>query len=176
MRWIGYFYAQFHSPTYRQRYATFLRVDFPRVFLAKDPNLWEELSELGCQLLALHLGPASRTMDLVKKVGPGLSQGGGLAGRGVPEVASGYPKFSDGSVWINRDQCFTGVSQKVWNFCVGAHQVCRKWLRDRRGRELSKAEIENYSYLVRAVGQTRGIMTQIDRAIQAHGGWAGAFT
>jgi len=54
--------------------------------------------------------------------------------------------------------------------------VCRKWLRDRRGRELSTAEISHYVYVVQAIDHTRGIMAEIDLAIEAHGGWPTAFS
>ena len=91
-------------------------------------------------------------------------------------VAAGYPKFNEQSVWINRDQRFADVSKEVWDFCVGGHQVSRKWLRDRRGRELSTAEIAHYDYIVRAIHHTRDVMAEIDRVIESHGGWPAAFS
>jgi hypothetical protein len=176
VRWLGYLYAQFHSQTYRQRYATFLRIDFPRVFVTKDPVLWKELAHLGCQLFALHLGPVSRAVDLVGRASPvTLREGAGLVSSGTAAVAPGYPKYRDHSVWINRDQRFTNVSREVWEFCVGGHQVSRKWLRDRRGRVLSKAEIGQYDYAVGAIDRTRDVMAEIDRAIESRGGWPTAF-
>jgi predicted helicase len=38
-----YIYAVFHSPTYRTRYAEFLKIDFPRVPLTSDVKLFRKL-------------------------------------------------------------------------------------------------------------------------------------
>jgi len=50
-----YLYAVFHSPTYRQRYAEFLKIDFPRLPLTSRPALFRALCALGERLVALHL-------------------------------------------------------------------------------------------------------------------------
>ena len=52
---LAYIYAVFHCPAYRERYAEFLRIDFPRVPLTGDPDLFRRLAALGRALLALHL-------------------------------------------------------------------------------------------------------------------------
>ncbi len=50
-----YIYAVFHSPGYRTRYAEFLKIDFPRLPLTGNLELFRELSRLGGELVALHL-------------------------------------------------------------------------------------------------------------------------
>ncbi|MFW6116372.1 MAG: type ISP restriction/modification enzyme [bacterium] len=52
---LAYIYAVFHSPTYRERYAEFLKIDFPRVPLTSDEDLFWNLVELGSELIDLHL-------------------------------------------------------------------------------------------------------------------------
>ena len=52
---FNYIYAVFHSPTYRSRYAEFLKSDFPRAPLTSDVNLFRSLCGLGAELVALHL-------------------------------------------------------------------------------------------------------------------------
>ncbi|MFM6282478.1 MAG: type ISP restriction/modification enzyme [Dolichospermum sp.] len=39
-----YAYAIFHSPIYRTRYAEFLKIDFPRLPLTSNKNLFNELA------------------------------------------------------------------------------------------------------------------------------------
>ncbi|MFM5899706.1 MAG: type ISP restriction/modification enzyme [Dolichospermum sp.] len=39
-----YAYAIFHSPIYRTRYAEFLKIDFPRLPLTSNENLFNELA------------------------------------------------------------------------------------------------------------------------------------
>jgi type I restriction-modification system DNA methylase subunit len=50
-----YIYAVLYSPTYRKRYEEFLKIDFPRVPLPPDRETFEKLSNLGKELVNLHL-------------------------------------------------------------------------------------------------------------------------
>ncbi len=50
-----YIYAIFHSPTYRQRYAEFLKIDFPRFPLTSNQQLFQDLGAKGEELVELHL-------------------------------------------------------------------------------------------------------------------------
>ena len=50
-----YTYALFHSPGYRSRYAEFLKIDFPRLPLTGNLELFHSLARLGGELVALHL-------------------------------------------------------------------------------------------------------------------------
>jgi len=52
---FNYIYAVFYSPTYRTRYAEFLKSDFPRVPITSDMKLFRSLCGLGAELVALHL-------------------------------------------------------------------------------------------------------------------------
>jgi hypothetical protein len=63
----------------------------------------------------------------------------------------------------------------VWNFHIGGYQVCEKWLKDRKGRKLTKVDIEHYQKIVVALSETIRLMTEIDKVIDEHGGWPGAF-
>ena len=44
----------FHSPDYRSRYAEFLKIDFPRLPLTGNLELFRALGRLGGELTALH--------------------------------------------------------------------------------------------------------------------------
>ncbi|MFN4034218.1 MAG: type ISP restriction/modification enzyme [Fimbriimonadales bacterium] len=55
------------------------------------------------------------------------------------------------------------VHPAVWQFQVGGYQVCDKWLKDRRGRTLSNAEIETYRKIVHALSETLRMMDAIDK-------------
>ena len=50
-----------------------------------------------------------------------------------------------------------------------------KWLKDRKGRRLSKDDIDHYQKIVVALNETIRLMTEIDNVINAHGGWPDAF-
>ena len=56
-----------------------------------------------------------------------------------------------------------------------ADQVCKKWLKDRKGRTLSKDDLTHYQKIVVALNETIRLMKEIDETIEKHGGWPGAF-
>ena len=53
--------------------------------------------------------------------------------------------------------------------------MCRKWLKDRRGRTLTERDLAVYLGMVSAIRDTLRTMTEIDMAVQATGGWPSAF-
>jgi predicted helicase len=152
-----YIYAIFHSPTYRSRYAEFLKGDFPRVPLTRDVDRFQQLSELGEQLVNLHL---MKSPILNQISSPFIDNGGGCI------VDAGHPKYENGNVVINKQKDgFMDVPEAVWNFHVGGYQVCQKWLKDRKGRTLSQDDIGHYQKIVVALGQSIKLMDKIDAAI-----------
>jgi ABC-type uncharacterized transport system substrate-binding protein len=49
----------------------------------------------------------------------------------------------------------------VWYFHVGGYQVCEKWLKDHKGRTLSKEDIAHYQKIVVALSETIRLMKEI---------------
>lgn len=160
---FDYIYAVLHSPTYRKRYAEFLKSDFPRIPLTSNRDLFWALCAKGEELVALHL---------MKKFGP-LAVGFPVKGDGkVEKVRYTEPdKKTPGRVWINKTQYFESVPPEIWEFHIGGYQVCEKWLKDRKGRTLNYEDIRNYERIVASLSETIHLMGEIDAAIEAHGGW-----
>jgi predicted helicase len=50
-----YIYGVLYSNIYRQKYEEFLQIDFPRIPFTSDYQLFQETSQLGKQLVELHL-------------------------------------------------------------------------------------------------------------------------
>lgn len=159
-----YIYAILHSPTYRTRYSEFLKIDFPRIPVPGGLPLFQFLANLGGELVALHLLESPKVNDFITR----------FEGQGDNSIPK-KPVYKDGAVWINASQRFEGVPEAVWNFHVGCYQVCEKWLKDRKGRTLSDGDIAHYQRVVVALNETIRLMAEIDRVIEAHGGWPGAF-
>jgi len=160
-----YAYAVFHSPGYRSRYVEFLKLDFPRLPLTGNVELFRTLARLGGELVALHL------LESPKLDKPLTT----YIGSADPEVER--VSYTGETVWIDKAQTrgFRGVLEAVWNFHIGGYQVCEKWLKDRKGRTLSKDDIVHYHKIVAALNETIRLMKEIDEVIEAHGGWPGAF-
>jgi predicted helicase len=161
-----YAYGVFYSPSYRSRYAEFLKIDFPRLPLTGNLELFHTLARLGGELVALHLLEAL-TLDnpITEYVG----------GRN-PEVEK--VSWSKNTVWLDKAQTtgFKGVREDVWNFHIGSYQVCEKWLKDRKGYNLSADDRAQYQKIVVALSETIRLMAEIDVVIENHGGWPGAFS
>jgi predicted helicase len=152
-----YIYAILHSPTYRDRYAEFLKGDFARIPITHNVDLFSQLGELGEQLVNLHL---MKSPILNQISSPYIDNGGGCI------VDAGHPKYEDSKVIINKQKDgFVDVSEAVWNFHVGGYQVCHKWLKDRKGRTLSQDDIGHYQKVVVSLKETIKLMTKIDQAI-----------
>ena len=96
----------------------------------------------------------------------------GERGKTLKDVRDGK-----GKLFINTTQYFDGLPEKVWNFHIGGYQVCYKWLADRKkaGRRLSPEDITHYHKIVVALNETIRIMAEIDKIIDAHGGWPDGF-
>ena len=164
---FNYIYAVLHSPQYRQRYADFLKSDFPRIPLTSDVTLFAALAALGKRLTSVHL------MELEPGDLPTFSQ---LGNNTVENVRYGAPsKSAPGRVFINRDQYFDAVEPENWDFTIGGYRPMEKWLKDRKGRTLSNADIDHYRKIVAALADTRRFMCEIDELIERHDGWPEAF-
>jgi predicted helicase len=174
---FDYIYAVLHAPTYRSRYAEFLKSDFPRIPTPGTRALFAALVPLGHTLVALHLlkaddAPALKDPDIR------------FAGAGEARVGKGYPEYANGKVMINASRWFEDVPKATYEFRVGGYQPCEKWLKDRAakggkkqsdGRVLTDEDILHYRRVVTSLTETRRIMAEIDKVIETHGGWPGAF-
>ncbi|HUT24828.1 MAG TPA: type ISP restriction/modification enzyme, partial [Sumerlaeia bacterium] len=152
-----YVYAVLYAPAYREKYAEFLRMDFPRVPFTADAGLFKKLAGLGARLTALHLlkspelDPPSCRFD----------------GEGDSRIAKGKKaglryEPDEQRVYINPTQCFAPVPEAVWTYRVGGYQVCEKWLKDRRERRLEVDDIRAYCRIVTALKLTLDIQREIN--------------
>jgi len=148
-----YIYAIFHSPTYRQRYAEFLKIDFPRVPLTSNRDLFWQLVALGRQLVGLHL---------LNQLPPLTTE---YPMPGDNEVAKSYPKYEGGRIYLNKRQYFAEIELTTWQFQLGGYQVLDKWLKDRRGRRLSYDELQHYQKIIVALQETERLMAEVDEMI-----------
>ena len=147
---LGYIYAVLHSPTYRRKYAEFLKIDFPRLPFVDDRQLFEKLSKLGWELVQAHLLrdiPATLKVEVTK----------GSDAVEKPVYASPQQRL-----YFNAKQYFAPVPEDVWNFHIGGYQVLNKYLKSRKGRELSLYEKENLMNVIKVLRFTIDRMQEIE--------------
>ena len=155
---FNYAYAVFHSPTYRTRYAEFLKIDFPRLPLTSNKELFMALVAKGAELVSLHLMESPLLNNLITRYP--------VAGSNTVEKVS----YDDNNqrVYVNKTQYFEGVPPEVWDFHIGGYQVAQKWLKDRKSRTLTYDELTHYQKVIVALKETIRLMDEIDELIP---GW-----
>ena len=79
---LNYIYAICSSQNYRSRFGEFLRLDFPRIPVTSDPDLFWRLSDLGRQLVSLHLLESPQLTHLITRY---PVPGDNLVAKGCPK-------------------------------------------------------------------------------------------
>ena len=151
-----YIYGVLHSPTYRTRYAEFLKIDFPRIPLPKDYESFYKLAAAGEKLAALHLLKDKPNWDWR---GIGQRPGGGTdATVGKVEYDEKNEDVIFDAKKPAKEQVRVGpVPRHVWEFHVGGYQVLQKWLKDRKGRPV---DLGDYVPIIVALAETERIMKE----------------
>ena len=154
-----YIYAVLYSPTYRAKYAEFLKIDFPRVPFTKDKVVFLDLAVLGERLADLHLLKSS-------ELDPPISR---YMGEGDDDVIvkpefNGHPEALEGDrlgrIKINSTKYFEGIPEEVWNYHIGGYQVLYKYLKDRKGRKMD--DPRHYCRIVMSLAKTIELQKEID--------------
>lgn len=154
---LRYVYAILYADSYREKYADFLRIDFPRIPFTADSKLFGHLAELGGRLIDLHLLDSDELADPVAQFhGAGNNEVARLKRDGFRYDAEWERKY------INEDQYFAPVPLELWEYQIGGYQVLRKWLKDRKEWQLSTTEIRTYCRIVTALQKTIEVQEEID--------------
>ncbi|MBP6739104.1 MAG: N-6 DNA methylase [Leptospiraceae bacterium] len=148
---LDYIYAVLHSPTYRETYKEFLKIDFPRVPYPEEKITFWKLVKLGEELRQIHL-LESDVVNTYKTSYP-------ISGENVVDKI----KYEEGNVYINETQYFSKVPEVAWNFYIGGYQPAQKWLKDRKERVLGFEDIKHYQKIIVALVETDRIMKEIDK-------------
>jgi len=161
---LDYVYAVLYSPSYREKYKAFLKIDFPRApYPANQESFWQ-LVELGGEIRQLHLLESPKVDKFITTY---PISGSNEITRKMTTANPGFELINasnqTGKVWVNDVQYFDGVPQKAWEFYIGGYQPAQKWLKDRNGRILGFEDILHYQKIIVALTETGRIMKEIDR-------------
>lgn len=150
---FDYIYAVLHCPAYRDTYAEFLKIDFPRIPWPAGPEEFWRLSDQGALLRKLHL------MD-VATIGATPYQFQG-EGNNVVE----RPHLEGSKVWINETQYFDSVAEIAWSFYIGGYQPAQRWLKDRKDRALSFDDVKHFQRIIKILVETDRIMNSMEMTL-----------
>jgi len=147
-----YIYSVLYANLYRQKYAEFLKIDFPRVPFTSDYDLFLKIGEYGKKLVDLHLLKSAELDSPIAR----------LQGSGDCKVEKLNYNRDEKRIYISKSQYFEGVEGEVWEYQIGGYKVAEKWLKDRKGRTLSPDDIRHYCRVVTALKKTMEIQQDID--------------
>lgn len=151
---FDYIYAILHSPSYREKFDEFLKIDYPHIPYPNNSETFKALVVLGRELRQIHLLESSRTSEFITTY---RESGSDIVDK---------PIYKNGNVYINDLQYFGGVPEVSWNFIVGGYQPAQKWLKDRKGKSLTNSDIEHYQKIIVALVETDRLMKEIDKVIK----------
>jgi predicted helicase len=155
-----YAYAIFHSPTYRERYAEQLKIDFPRLPLTTDVELFRQLVMRGVDLVALHLLEDDYEGAYWNRYPP-RHEGQGVRVSPLKQPLTRFVRGVNGSTvgTMSKSRAYNAEQKRIyldtseldkrsyfefvedisaedaletWAFQIGGYQVLHKWLYDRR--------------------------------------------
>jgi predicted helicase len=149
---LGYCYAVLYSNTYREKYAEFLKIDFPRIPFTKNYELFKEMSGLGNELIELHLLKHKSLNNPIVK----------YRGKGTDDTIE-RPVYDEEkeTVHINEHRYFENVSPEVWNYQIGGYKVLDHYLKDRKGRQMDDAG--HYCKMGTSIAKTIDVQKEIDK-------------
>ena len=149
---LGYIYAIMFSPTYREKYFEFFKIDFPKIPFSKDLKVFEKMSTLGLELIEHHLlkrGYAKKEMPV-------------FAVDGDNKVAAYFYDEKKQRLYINKTQYFEHFPQSVWEYEIGGYQVIDKYLKSRKKLCLNYKEVEHVKKVSVSLAKTIDLQKKID--------------
>lgn len=151
---LYYVYGVLYSNIYREKYAEFLKIDFPRIPFTNDYKVFLQMAELGEELTELHLHfDKVESKHIVKYFGKGSNV--------IEKII--YEEKSK-RIYINNTQYFEGISKFVWEYHIGGYQILKRYLDWRKGREMNDSS--TYCKIVAAITLTIPLQKKIDTVFQ----------
>ena len=156
---FDYIYGVLHTPSYREKYKEFLKIDFPRIPYPENKEEFERIVSIGNKLRKLHLmeeiPPQATSFDI---------EGDNAVSdiRFEKEIPDQVGEDIGGKVYINKTQYFANVPELAWNFYIGGYQPAQKWLKDRKNRTLTYDDISHYRKIIAILIETHKLMQKLD--------------
>lgn len=157
---FDYIYAVLHSPSYREKYKEFLKIDFPRVPYPKPETFWQLVS-LGGKLRSLHLLEDTSLDERIIDI-KGESE---LLIKNSLNKKDFIIEDEKVELRLNDEVSVVNIPLVAWEFYIGGYQPAQKWLKDRVGRVLSRADTKHYNRIINALCKTDLIMKKIDEVL-----------
>jgi predicted helicase len=156
---LGYIYAILHSPTYREKYAEELKINFPKILFVATVAEFEKLSALGMQLVQVHLLEEKPVTKRKLRI---------YGNDKKTRLQIDLVKYDKKNKWLYVAESvhISPVPVEVWEFEIGGYQVLDKWLKDRREDILSVKEVAYFLQVIEILQFTIEQMQKIDEVLK----------
>ncbi len=149
---LSYCYAVLYSNIYREKYAEFLKIDFPRIPFTKNHELFLQMAEMGSELTELHLlKHKALNNPLVKYRGKGTDDT-------IRKIK--YDELNN-RLYINEERYFEDVTKELYEYQIGGYKVVEHYLKDRKDRQIGE-DMRQICKISTALAKTIEVQKEID--------------
>ncbi len=134
-----FIYANLYNPNYRQKYAEYLKIGFPRINFDISQKTFDKLESLGERLMRLHL---MRQIPQDSSIMLNFRNDKHNTNFTIKKL-SGKERYINSLLILNDDLHIKGITQEVYDYTIGGYKVIEKWLNYRANYECSKDEIQH---------------------------------
>lgn len=120
---FAYVYAVLHDPAYREKYASDLKRDLPRIPLYPDFRRWVKWGE---ELLKLHLEFAKAPQAKLRRMVSPCAKSGSRAGASAVTLR---PDKDRGEILVDAETTLTGIPPEAWRYMLGSRSAL-EWILD----------------------------------------------
>lgn len=150
-----YLVAILHSKNYSSYNNEFLNLDFPRIPFTDNEELTKKLIKIGDRLTKAHLMEnitIQEELEQVKYIHKGNHR--------IERI-----KFNKNRIYINRESYITNITQEVFEYVLGGYQVCKKWLKGRKGRNFTEKDILHFKEVIFSIRKIIHLNGEVDSAV-----------
>jgi predicted helicase len=164
---LGYIYAILNSPSYRKKYLEFLKIDFAKIPFNASIDEFKKLASLGQELIDAHLmlKVPNSTIGEPKideySINPSLS----IADKSYYRVTKPDYREAVNRLYFNDFCYFDSVSPAVWNFKIGGYQVLDKYLKSRKGLDIS-SDLSHIQNIIKILDFSVDRMAEVDGVLK----------
>ncbi|MBQ9883172.1 MAG: N-6 DNA methylase [Bacteroidaceae bacterium] len=159
---LDYIYAVLHSTRYRRTFHECLQDGFPTIPYPSSADYFFQMAKMGEEIRRLHLLDGITDDDIITTYPIRLPKDNNLC-----EKRQFIETGEDvGRVYINDHQYFGEVPTVAWNMVVAGYQPLDRWLKDRKGKQLTNEEIGHYQRMVVALKRQDNVVKKIDETIE----------
>ena len=155
---LSYIYAILYSPTYRDRYYEYLKIDYPKIPFTDNLDTFLKLSKIGKELIDLHL---MKNIPSYEDIFLDFTSNGNSKNCSfIIKNMQSKERYKNQKIFLNDDIYISGVTEAIWNYKIGGYQVLDKWIKgssksgSRIDKELTREDFEHLIDICQIIKKT----------------------